>query len=486
MENLDLAKMKLTVLDEKQIAKIHNASLEILSSKGVHIPHKEALDLFSEAGAIVDYKTEVVKIPEKVVMNCLAIAGKKFTTYGRDCSKTAMFGMGKRNYNTIAGEALWINDDCTERRYTTIEDVRTAAQFAQELEFINVVGSMADPQEIPIEYRCVLVTAELLKKTNKPITFWFYDRGTAKFILELFTAIRGSKEDAIKFPCTYAFLEPISPLRFPKHGIDLLFETSVFSMPVSIGPMAQVGLSAPGTLAGTLAQENAEILAGVCVTQLIKPGIPVCYGGIPHAFDMRTTQMIFAGPEQALMAVAMTQMGKHYGLPVYINVGLTDSKVVDAQAGIEAGITLTCGAMAGADIFGHLGICGVDQGTSLMILTMQHEIIGYVERMMRGIEVSDEAIGIDTIKSVGYGGTYIAEEHTVSHFRKELWFPKMLDRDFWNVWVEKGKKQLDERCKEMKTQLLEKSVTPPMDDKMTKELDRIVESAKKHLLTERK
>ena len=91
--------------------------------------------------------------------------------------------------------------------------------------------------------------------------------------------------------------------------------------------------------------------------------MPVCYGGICHAFDMRTTQLIFAGPEQAIFGVAMTQMGKHYGLPVYINVGLTDSKRPDAQAGLEAGVTLAFGAAAGADIFGHMGICGVDQAT---------------------------------------------------------------------------------------------------------------------------
>ena len=124
---------------------------------------------------------------------------------------------------------------------------------------------------------------------------------------------------------------------------------------MSIGPMAQSGASGPVTLVGTMAQENAEILAGVCVTQLIREGTPVCYGGILHSMDMRTTQMVFAGPEQALMAVGMVEMAKLYGLPCYINVGLTDSKVPDAQAGLESGMTLLLGALAGADIFGHLG-----------------------------------------------------------------------------------------------------------------------------------
>jgi len=133
----------------------------------------------------------------------------------------------------------------------------------------------------------------------------------------------------------YPLLEPVSPLCFPFNGVDLLFETAQLNMPVPIGPMAQMGMSAPATIAGTMAQENAEILAGICITQLIREGTPVCYGGICHAFDMRTTQLIFSGPEQAIFSVAMTQMGKFYGFPVYINVGLTDSKRPDAQAGLE-------------------------------------------------------------------------------------------------------------------------------------------------------
>ena len=245
--------------------------------------------------------------------------------------------------------------------------------------------------------------------------------------------------------------------------------------------MAQVGATAPGTLAGTLAQENAEILAGVCITQLIRPGLAVCYGGIPHAFDMRTTQMIFAGPEQALMAMAMTQMGKHYRLPVYINVGLTDSKLPDAQAGMESGMTLLCGALAGADIFGHLGICGVDQASSLSMLLMQHEVIGYVERILRGFEIDDEILGLDTIRQVGHEGSFISEEHTVRHFRDELWFPQLLDREFWDNWMEGGARDMHQRCIAEKEKILNSHEPEPLDEVTTREVDKIVASARKHL-----
>jgi len=340
---------------------------------------------------------------------------------------------------------------------------------------------MSDPHELPPDCRCVFVAAEQLKNTTKPITFWFHDRKSARFLMELFTIVAGSEEEVIRHPFAYPFLEPISPLRFPQKGIDLLFETCRFNLPVPIGPMAQTGATAPGTLAGTMAQENAEILAGICLVQQIRPGVPVCYGGIPHVFDMRTTQLVFAGPEQALMAVGMTELGKFYGLPVYINVGLTDSKIPDAQAGLEAGVTLACGALAGADIFGHLGISGVDQASCLSMLVLQHEIIGYVEQLLREVEVNDEKLGLDVLEQAIHAGSFLAEEHTVRHFRSELWFPQLLDRRFFQSWADDGQRDMAARCREMRDRLLREHVPTPMDRETLRAVDQLLADARRHL-----
>lgn len=471
--------MELRVLSDSQLQRVHEAALEILWRVGVHLPHPEVRRRFAEAGAAVKEAAEQVRIPEALVERSLAQAGKRFTIYGRDRSQQAVFGDGRRNYNSISGEALWIDDQTGERRYATLEDARTAARLGDALPNLTIVGAMSDPHELPPEYGGAAVAAELLRHTTKPIGLWFHNRRVARTILELMVALAGSEEEAGAYPVTYPFLEPISPLRFPFHGVDLLFEAARLNLPVPIGPMAQTGLSAPGTLIGTLVQEHAEILAGVCITQLIRPGLPVCYGGIPHAFDMRTTQMIFAGPEQALMAVAMTQLGKRCALPVYINVGLTDSKVPDAQAGLEAAATLVCGALAGADIFGHLGICGVDQASSLDMLVMQHELIGYVERLMRGISFSEEALGLDVIGEVGPGGIFMDQEHTAAHFRQELWFPRLLDRDFYDAWAAGGRRTMADRCRELKERLLREHQPVPLPDDVDREFDRILAAARR-------
>jgi trimethylamine--corrinoid protein Co-methyltransferase len=148
---------------------------------------------------------------------------------------------------------------------------------------------------------------------------------------------------------------------------------------------------------------------------------------------------------------------------------------------MEAGVTLICGALAGADIFGHLGICGVDQGASLVMLIMQHELLGYVERIMRGIEVSDELLGLDVIRSVGHDGTFLAEPHTVQHFRQELWFPQLLDREFWSNWVAQGASTMYNRCIALKDRILKEHTPEPLDDDTAREVDKIVDAARSHL-----
>ena len=480
MEDGKLAAARLQVLGPEGVRRIDGAARDILHRTGVLVPHEEMLRLFAEAGAAVDRGRGRVRIPPTLVEGCLSQAAKQFTIYGRDRAKQAAFGLGQRNYNSIAGEAHWVGRQ-GERRFATLADVVEAAKLGHVLPRINIVGAMADPHEVEVSFRCVEVAAALLATTTKPVTFWFYDRPSARFVVEVFLALAGSVDELRRHPFAYPLLEPISPLRFAAKGVDLLFETAKVPLPVEVGPMAQAGISAPVTIAGTLAQETAEVLAGICVTQLIRPGTPVCFGGICHAFDMRTTQMIFAGPEQGLMSVAMTEMGKYYGLPVYINVGLTDSKTVDAQAGLEIGATLLMGALAGADIFGHMGIAGVDQASSLEMLVWQNEVIDYVERIMERFALDEETLALDLIDQVGPGGTFIDQLHTVRHFRREVWMPGLLDRAYWSQWEQAGRPDTARRVCERLDELLASYVPEPLATDVERDFQRILADARKHL-----
>jgi len=209
--------------------------------------------------------------------------------------------------------------------------------------------------------------------------------------------------------------------------------------------------------------------------------MPICYGGICHAFDMKTMQIIFSGPEQVIFSIAMSQLGKFYGLPVYINAGLTDSKNVDAQAGFESSLTLSMGVAAGADIFGHMGICGADQAASLDILIMQSEIISYIESMNREIKIGDDEFAINIIEEAGPKGSFIDKKHTFKHFKKEIWFPTLLDRDSYDNWIKKGATSMETRCRKRKEEILGTMSPIPLEKDIISDLEKIVSNAKKNL-----
>jgi trimethylamine--corrinoid protein Co-methyltransferase len=480
-----MAQIHVEVLSEKEIETIHSGTIQILRDTGVMVHHDEALELLRQAGAEVQQDKKIARLPEGLIMECIEQAGKKYILYGRNPELTARFGYGDFVLMSSPGQYSWIDTCGGQRRPATIGDTNEAIRLGDSLSNITIVGSMAQPKEISESYRDVYLTGELVKGTGKPTRCWIKNEKTAKYVLEIYRAVAGSAEALRDKPMVEAFLEPISPLRLPKDGLDIVREFARAGQPVSIGPMAMTSGTAPATLAATLALENAEILAGVVVTQLFAPGTPITYGGIPHIMDPRTSICSFGSPEQGLMAVSMVQMAKYYGFPVYVNVCLTDAKVPDAQAGVEKGTSLLLAALAGADTFGHCGICGTDHAGSLVWLALDNEIMEYVKRIARGFEVDAGKVAADVVNKVGPGGNFLAEEHTVEHFRKELWLAgPAWTRESWDSWADSGKLSMANRLREQIKQILSNHEPKPLEEGLIKEVDSIVKAAKRELGSE--
>jgi len=477
-----MAKIGVNALAKDEIRHIHDASVAILRDTGIMVHHDDVLRRLGNAGAKIDKTNKIARIGEKLITESLETAGKQYILYGRDGTKTARFGYGDFVLMSSPGQYRWLDANSTKRRPAAIQDARDAIQLGDALDNLTIVGSMASPQEIPESYREVVLTAELVKGTTKPTRTWIYNRRTAKYILEIYSTIAGGADALADRPMIETFMEPISPLQLPKDGLDIVIEFVKAGQPVSIGPMAQSCATAPGTLAGTLAQENAEILAGIVVTQILRPGTCITYGGIPHIMDPRTGICSFGSPEQSLMAVAMVQMAQLYGLPVYVNVNLTDSKLPDAQAGIEKASSMLLAALAGADTFGHAGICGTDHAASLEWLRLDCEIADYVKRILRGFEINPGTLATGLINSVGPKGNFRAEQHTAEHFRKELWLPNSTwTRDTFDAWQNTGEKSMADRIQSEVNHILTTHQPEPIDEALAKELDRIVASAKREL-----
>ncbi|MHC4496622.1 MAG: trimethylamine methyltransferase family protein [Planctomycetota bacterium] len=448
-----MQEIRVRVLSDKEIGAIHDGTIRILRDTGVMVHHNEALELLAEAGASVDKDSKIARLPEKLVADSIERAGKNYVLYGRNPEQTARLGYGDFVLMSSPGQYSWIDTESGRRRPATVSDALEAIKLGDALGNITIVGSMAQPEEI-----------------------------SARYILEIYSTVAGGAEALRERPMVEAFLEPISPLQLPKDGLDIVREFARAGQPVSISPMAMTSATAPATLAATLAQENAEILAGVVVTQLFAPGTPIMYGGIPHIMDPRTSICSFGSPEQGLMAAAMVQMAGHYGFPAYVNAGLTDAKLPDAQAGIEKGTSLLLAALAGADTFGHCGICGTDHAGSLLWLSLDNELADYVKRIVRGFEVDAEKVAAEVVDKVGPGGNFLAEEHTVRHFRKELWLPgSAWSRQSWDGWADSGRLSMAERITEQVKQILTTHEPKPLETDLANQVDEIVEVAKREL-----
>jgi trimethylamine--corrinoid protein Co-methyltransferase len=468
----------LQILSEHEIAAIQDASLVILRDTGVMVHHEEILRMLGQAGAKVDVGHKIARLSETLVMDCVSRAAKQYVLYGRGGQRTARFGYGDLVLMSSPGQYAWIDLQTGDRRPATIQDTRDAIRLGDALGNITIVGAMAQPESISEKYRDVVLTAELVKGTAKPTRCWIRNGATARYILEIYRAVAGGDAALRTRPMVEAFLEPISPLQLPKDGLDIVREFAQAGQPVSIGPMAMTAGTAPGTLAGTLAQENAEILAGIVITQLLAPGTAITYGGIPHIMDPRTGICSFGSPEQGVMAVAMVQIAHSYGFPVYINVGLTDAKLPDAQAGAEKAATLLLGVLAGADTFGHCGICGTDHAGSLLWLALDDDVMSYVKRIARGFVVDDERLATDVVHAVGPAGNFLAEEHTVQHFREELWLPgPAWTRQAYDLWREDGGTSFGDRLNRNITNILAAHCSEPLDEALARGIDRIVEHA---------
>lgn len=474
---------KLELLEEDSINRIHLCSLNILKEIGVKIHNEELLQrLSSTSGIAVDYQKREVKFDPGKVEKAIKMAGKNFIYFGRDYTKKAKFGHGGKVFSSSAGQWAWVDWRRKKRRHPNKQDFFDAIKLADALENIDVVGGMAEPEEIPREVRDIFTHKELIKRTKKPVVAWINCKNTAEYILKIFEAVSGGAKELQDKPLIKGLVTPVSPLQFNKEGSDILMLFADRGLPLGFGSMVMAMVSGPATLAGTVALQNAEVLAGITISQLLRPGLPVLYVGIPHISDPRNVNISFGSPEQGIMAVMITELSKKYGFPAAINVGLTDSNVPDGQAGVEKASTMLLGMLAGADAYGGMGISGADQGFNIAQLVIDDETIAYLKRIIKGAEVSDETLAYNVIKEVGIGGSFISTDHTMRHFKKELWFPTIFERLGWEAWEESGRTDLLERAGEKAEKIILQQKEEEIDRDLGEEIDAIYAVAEKEIL----
>ena len=462
------------ILSDQELENIHRKSLDILENIGVKIANKEILEMLDGTGARIEKKAHVIKLPGQLILDSIEKSGKKHILYGRDRSKKAEFGYDMFNFNGSSGQYQIVDQKTLKRRNPTIEDLKKAIAIGDSLENINMVGAMVVPSDIAFEISDIVTFYHLLTLTDKPFTGWVFNGKSAEIIIEMMEIMAGGEKDLKSFPFYELFIEPVSPLTFRDESLEILLAFAKKGLPVGFSPMVQVGATGPCSIAGTLALENAEILAGITIAQLINPGLPISYGGIPHIFDMKAQTISFGSPEQALMGAAMTQIGRYYGFPVYSNTGMSDSKCIDAQYGIEAASTLAYGTLARGDIFGHMGICGADNAANLTQLIIDNELAGSYIRILSGFDINEVEDAYKEITNEGIGGNFLGNEMTLKNFREIIWYPDLFDRVPWDTWEKNEAKNTISRAMEKEKELLKRYKPPTVKSEKLKEINELL------------
>ena len=424
---------KIEILTQDEIEQIHQATLEILETVGVRLPQDRVLDMLEARGATIDRKTGIAKLPKSLVEQALQ---ETRPTQG----ESALPPYHGLNYKVGPGNQANIVDyKATSRRQGTTEDVIKGLVIINELPFVGRAMPLVTPADIPGYmgdlygyYLCTLYS-------KKPYGVYICSPESAKQIIRMWEIVRDEPSRAGFGPHVGYLLEPNGSLSFDRFSMEMAMIFAEAGHNIHVAPMAMTGLDAPVTIAGTMVMQNAYNLAGIVFTWLIKGTGD--WSGAAHSVDMRSMLCSFGSPNQVLIGLAAIQLGRYYGYEIGVNSGLTDACVPDFQSGFEKGMTGMVALLAGAAGIGAQGIVGADQGTSFEQLVIDNEWASAFSHIFElGVEVNEDTLGVDTIKKVGVGGSYIAEEHTVKHARDTYWKADLLTRPVGKLGMPKGPK----------------------------------------------
>lgn len=440
-------------LSNDDMTRIHNAALTVLERTGLADHTQELLDLVLPKGAVLSAHNRLC-FPRSLMEDLLGGAAREFYVYARGEreGKDDMHCTAQSVYFANSGTAVTTFDsDSMSYRPSVLRDVYDFTRLVDELENIHMLGDTVLATDVTNDFTHDMnVVYAILAGSQKPACLTFRDRSHLPAAIRMFDMASGGEGNFLKKPSViFGGCPVVSPLRFGRENLELMIDTAKLGLTVDLAVPPQSGATAPSTLAGTLAQTVAETLACVAIVNLINPGCPVCFAAWPFITDLRSGSFTGGGGEQALISAAAVQMGQYYGLPTSVGCGMTDSKLPDAQYGLEKALSFTLAAHAGANRLCEFGgMMGSLMGCSFESMVIDDEAGGMILRTLRGIEVSDETLGVDVIHQCAIDpGHFLGNTHTLAYMNTEYVYPQLMDRERTDTWEGAGKSDLFARAK---------------------------------------
>jgi|TARA_B100000959_G_scaffold202904_1_gene212460 trimethylamine--corrinoid protein Co-methyltransferase len=445
-------------LTQHEIGRIHEAALEALETIGFANALPSCIELVVAAGGSLTDDGRLL-FPRVLVEDALARSARDITLYAQD-PRYDLELSGSRTYFGTAGAAVHVVDTVKrEYRESTAQDLYDAARIVDEMEHIHffqrpiVLRDIEDPAEMDLN-TCYAAVAG----TRKHVGTSFVEPAHADQTIDMLEMIAGGEQAWRARPfvsCSCCFVVP--PMRFAEDACRVLETCVRRGMPVLLLAAGQAGATSPAALAGAVVQEVAEVLGGLVYVNLIKPGHPCIFGTWPFVSDLRTGAMSGGSGEQAVLMAACGQMGRHYGLPTGIAAGMADAKLPDAQSGYEKAYTNVLAGHSGTNlVYEAAGMHASLLGCCLESYVIDNDMLGAINRTIRGIEVTDESLSLEAIREVCIGGPnhFLGHGQTMSLMQRDYVYPEVGDRLSPKEWNEKGRPDLLENARARVAQIL--------------------------------
>jgi trimethylamine--corrinoid protein Co-methyltransferase len=438
-----------TLLTQQQVERTHAASLEILENVGMLVRNEKAREIFKQHGCRVETETQIVKFPPDVVEKYRAMLPPEFTFYGREPQYDRTLPRDGPILVTGSSAPNVIDPLTGLQRRARSDDIARIAHLIQELPAYDVFSISTLADDAPPGQFTLSRLYPTLKYCLKPIRSTTKDMDDAGTVMQLLYLIAGGKEAYRQRPfVTQHYCPVVSPLTMDQHSTESLIFFCEAGLPTYPSIVPNAGLTSPMSMAGTLAQGNAEFLAISALMQMVKQGTPTIYATLPTVADMRTGAYASGGIECGMLHMTFAQMARYYHVPCGGYIGLTNSKLNDAQSGYETGLSSAAGVLAGSDMLNMGGLLDALKEFDFAKAVIDNEIALMLKRLKQGITFNEDELALDVIAQIKPGGSFLMNPHTTKRMKSEALLTHLSDREAREIWEKKG--SLDTHARAMR------------------------------------
>lgn len=461
----------LEVLSASEIEAIHQASLRVLAETGILLSQPEALALLQDAGATLS--GIFLRLPPELVGWALAQVPAGFSLHGRS-GKSITLGDGSLHWHNLGGAAQIYDPLAQTLRPALIPDLAAATRLLDALPGVDSITPFFTPQDAPAPAMALAMYRHTLPHTGKPVHGPGAQTAAEVRYLAEMAAVVGNPAEVLSMG-----ISPVSPLSFPDNVVSALLASARLGLPTGPLPCPTAGLTAPLSLAGALAQQNAEVLAAVVILQVAHPGLPIFYCGRLAMMDPRSGVSVWGGVELGLASAATVQVAHRYNLPVNVYGLSTNALTMNLQNGYERALNAILPALAGADELSGVGEIAAGVTGSLAQMVVDDELTAVIRRALRGFCTDAGTLAVEVVDRVMQGSrNFLEQPHTVRTLRAgELLVTRLAERGGWSEWEQRGHPDLVSRAQERADKLLSEHQPVPLEPAQEKELERIYQHA---------